>query len=223
MVQFLMANDDGSGSDTPGSNTRKRALETKDIAERIEFFRKRKGLNKATVAQEIDLSPQQYTRLSKGERRISIADLDVLQDVLGVSLIDLLPPERIRGTHGKLRQMKVIGSIAAGPLEEMLSATEETIWSAAPEECFAVQVRGDSMDIVLKPGTVCVVDPNKVDLKQGAMYLLAEHGQLTIKEYRYAGDSSMFVPRSTNPEHLPIVANPDIHIYGRVTQAITNF
>lgn len=64
-------------------------------AERIAFFRKRKGLSQAEVAEELDVTRQTISRWEVGESSPSTANLIALSGVLDVSLEALTDPNYV--------------------------------------------------------------------------------------------------------------------------------
>lgn len=98
-------------------------------------------------------------------------------------------------------------------------------------EVFAVQVNGDSMNLVevdgkkIEDGDFILIDPEYKDYKDGDKLLVVIDGLATVKIYKRLDEDSIALnPKSTNSIHKPIILTPDdtFIINGRVIAVIKN-
>lgn len=88
---------------------------------------------------------------------------------------------------------------------------------------FLVRAEGDSMDQAgIKSGDLLLVRVQDY-ADTGQKVLACVDGGVTVKEYQHLGDYYVLVPRSSNPEHKPIVFAEDAQIQGVVAAVIPNF
>ncbi|HEX8413430.1 MAG TPA: S24 family peptidase [Sphingomicrobium sp.] len=88
---------------------------------------------------------------------------------------------------------------------------------------FVVEVFGESMNLLLPPGSYAVIDPDDRELYVGKLYLLQSHeGEATIKRYR--ADPARFEPVSDNSEFQPFgIHDFEFRVIGRVTAGMLRF
>jgi SOS-response transcriptional repressor LexA len=88
---------------------------------------------------------------------------------------------------------------------------------------YLVRADGDSMNAVgINSGdTLLVRVQSHADV--GQKVVACVDGGVTIKELQRTGEFTRLVPRSTNPEHRPIVMQGDAEIQGVVVATIPNF
>ena len=88
---------------------------------------------------------------------------------------------------------------------------------------YLVRADGDSMNLagIGNGDLVLVRVQNHADIGQKIVACLADG--VTIKELQRRGDFTILVPRSSNPEHKPIVLSEDVLIQGVVLASIPNF
>lgn len=91
------------------------------------------------------------------------------------------------------------------------------------QQYYLVRADGDSMNLAgINSGDLVLVRvQNHADVGQKVVACLADG--VTIKELQRRGEFTLLVPRSSNPEHKPIVLRDDIDIQGIVAATIPNF
>lgn len=101
----------------------------------------------------------------------------------------------------------VMGNIAAGDPREAIEYSSERIWCPPEikehdEECFYLQVSGDSMDETeYKPGVYALISPNS-EVHNGDIAAVKVNGDdATLKKYKYIDGAIILTPMSSNPEH----------------------
>lgn len=89
----------------------------------------------------------------------------------------------------------------------------------ASEDAFALEISGDSMDLLIEDGGYAIVDPRQKELRDGKCYLIQNtEGEAMVKCYRRS--PARFEPVSSNPEHKGWpVAEMDFIVLGRVVWA----
>lgn len=171
------------------------------------------GVPQRAVATKLAIAPSAVSMLFKGERALKHDEAIQLQELLGLN------DERSSGRH-----IPVIGMTGAGKWLEAIEVARKAIWvPAGTEGTFAVEVVGDSMNILLPEGSIAIIDPEQTEVYGGKLYLLRNaEGEATIKRYRT--DPSRFEPVSDNPEYVPFsIGSTDFRVIGRVTGGMTTF
>jgi phage repressor protein C with HTH and peptisase S24 domain len=151
--------------------------------------------------------------LFKGQRALKHDEAIQLQELLGLE---------DGGAAG--RDIPLIGMTGAGKWLEAIEVARKTVWvPAGTEGTFAVEVVGDSMNVLLPEGSIAIIDPEQTEVYGGKLYLLRNsEGEATIKRYRT--DPSRFEPVSDNPEYVPFsIGSTDFRVIGRVTGGLTTF
>ncbi len=88
---------------------------------------------------------------------------------------------------------------------------------------FLVRADGDSMNLAgVQPGDIVLVRvQNYADIGQKVLACLADG--TTIKEFQRQGNYVALMPRSSNPEHKPIVLEEGVEIQGVIVATIPAF
>lgn len=173
---------------------------------------KEAGIPQRVVASKLSLAPSAVSNLFKGERGLKYNEAVILQELLG----------GVASPRG--RELPLIGMAGAGQWLEAIEVTRRHVWMPAEAEGqFALDVIGDSMNLMLPEGTTAIVDPEQTELYVGKLYLLLNpEGEATIKRYR--SDPARFEPVSDNPDHSPFsVAAGEFRVLGRVTAGLQMF
>lgn len=148
-------------------------------------------------------------KLLKGERTVKVDEAARIYLELKI-----VPVE-----HSTTRAVPIIGLTAAGswreavelPIGRMVIPTH-----VAGERAFAVEVAGDSMNLLIEDGGWIVVDPDDQVLSPGKSYML-QNDEFGVTVKRYQKLPARFEPVSSNPEHQPfLVSSADFVIVGRV-------
>jgi repressor LexA len=148
-----------------------------------------------------------------------------------------------RGANGKLRLTKdpeedrfrartvdvpLVGTVAAGtPIlaEESIQAMIPVSVSLArpPHRYFLLRVTGDSMNKAgIENGNLVLVRQQN-HAEDGDKVVALVDDEATVKVLRRSGDAMLLIPRSTNPQHKPIVLNQDFQVQGVVQATLPDW
>ena len=113
----------------------------------------------------------------------------------------------------------VIGEVAAGNWREAVRRSSLSIPSpdpSMPSDAFALEVSGDSMDLLVDDGAMIIVSPSDRSLFHGRYYVVENgEGETTFK--RYMDAPARLVPCSSNPAHKEIpLGEAEVRIIGRI-------
>jgi len=181
-------------------------------AEQILFRLREAGVPQAVIAQKLAIPQSAVSNLFAGKRHLKLAEANIL--------MSLLPAAR------RPLRVPVIGMAGAGNWLEAIEHATETLDFPPEAEAtgsFAVQVVGQSMNMLLPEGSFALVDPTETSLYSGRIYLLRNgDGEATIKRYRT--DPARFEPVSTDPSFTAFeIGSTDFAVIGRITGALTKF
>lgn len=170
------------------------------------------GVPKGVIAKTIAVAPSAVSALYAGIRQLKYDE--------AVKLLRLVPAAQ-SGLH-----LPVIGLAGAGQWLEAVEHAREHIW--APRQImgdakFAVEVVGQSMNLLLPEGSLAIVDPDETEVLVGKIYLLRNaEGEATIKRFRQ--DPARFEPVSDDPTFEPfLIGQFDFRVIGRVTGSMRRF
>ncbi|CAB4140208.1 LexA SOS-response transcriptional repressors (RecA-mediated autopeptidases) [uncultured Caudovirales phage] len=176
------------------------------VRDRMKFY----GISQAKMARDIGLPSQSaFSNILNGTRKVTVQEAAAIYRILGITFA----PEP------NVTAIPIIGLANAGSWREAIQMpigyTAVPNRAAGPKS-FALEVSGDSMDLIIEDGGYVVVDPDRKELLPGKCYLImnGEH-EATVKMYQR--DPSRFEPCSSNPQHQPFMASDkDFVIVGRV-------
>ena len=183
----------------------------------IAAVRKRVGLKIEELAERAGLSTTYVWRMERGERNVSLKNLQKLADALGVAPSDLIESKPVADvpilswvSAGMMArddvQQDVVGEIRMSDLDPR-------------GEWMALRVEGDSMDRISPPGSLILVDLTDKALVPNACYIITDgDNQATYKRFR--SNPPRFEPVSTNPSHQPIFPDGEPAVIGRVRRSL---
>lgn len=170
------------------------------------------GVKKGKIAETIAVGASAVSDLYAGRRQLKHDE--------ALRLLALVPD------HTAGAEVPLIGMAGAGNWVEAIEATKDYIW--VPREAiargkFAVELVGQSMNLLMPEGSIALIDPDDVELFAFKLYLLRNaDGEATIKRFRT--DPSRFEPVSDDPTFVPfLVGSTDFRVIGRVTYAMQRF
>lgn len=149
--------------------------------------------------------------LGKAGRKLTVPEMDEIRKALA--------DEPRSDALEAIRTIPLLGEVPAGSwraASQQGGRRHAVSDPETPSKAYALTVRGDSMNLVVPPGSTLVIDPEDKALWPGRRYVVqTEDGETTFKEFQ--PDPARLVPCSDNPEHreIPLGAEPVI-ILGRV-------
>lgn len=169
---------------------------------------KERGFTQTGMAQVMGLPSQSaFSNILKGKRRVTAEEAKVAYDFLGIK------------AEPSIQMVPVIGITNAGNWREAIQMPLGNVpvpLGRASEEAFALEVSGDSMNLLIEDGGYAVIDPRQKELRDGKCYLIQNsEAEATVKCYRRS--PARFEPMSTNPTHTGwLVSEVDFIVLGRV-------
>ncbi|MEW6041306.1 MAG: S24 family peptidase, partial [Elusimicrobiota bacterium] len=156
------------------------------------------------IRRGITISPNQSTikRLEEG-LKIKIDD----RDPSNITYKKLIPDKEYEMIDRKLFEYPVLTKVYAGSSPMMLVSEEISEYITLPyekkENCFAVIVRGDSMNHIIQEGDIVLADMDKEIINGKIVIARLRNGKQIIKRYReLPGDLVMFY--SDNGSYEPL-------------------
>ena len=183
----------------------------------IAAVRKRVGLKIEELAEWAGLSTTYVWRMERGERNVSLKNLQKLADALGVAPSDLIESKPIA-------EVPILSGVSAGMMArddvQQDVVGEIRMSDLDPRgEWMALRVEGDSMDRISPPGSLILVDLTDKALVPNACYIITDgDSQATYKRFR--SNPPRFEPVSTNPSHQPIFPDGEPAVIGRVRRSL---
>ena len=169
-----------------------------------------KKITQAALADSIGLTSQSaMSNILKGKRGVSVQEAQKIYEKL-----QLDAPQR-----SGIILVPIIGLTSAGNWREAIEMPLGQLplpRHIASDRSFALEVIGDSMNLLIDDGGFVVVDPERKELQDGKCYLIqnGDH-EATVKCYRKS--PARFTPMSDNPDHKEFLAgDSDFVIMGRI-------
>ena len=183
----------------------------------ITAVRKRAGLKIDELAEKTGLSTTYIWRMERGERNVSLKNLQKMAEALGVAPSELIEQKPVSDvpilswvSAGMMArddvQQDVIGEIRMSDLDPR-------------GEWVALRVEGDSMDRISPPGSLILVDLTDKALVPNACYIITD-GDSRATYKRFRSNPPRFEPVSTNPSHEPIFPDGEPAVIGRVRRSL---
>lgn len=155
----------------------------------------------------LGLPSSRVSEMLGGRRRIQQHEMPKLVEFFGLG-----------GQSSNVRKIKRIGQVPAGDLREAVAQSTDEIEVSAdlPSGVFALEVDGESMNLVAPLGCDVIVDPNDKSLFAGDFYVVGDgRGGFTFK--LFSQDPARLIPLSDDPSHTTIMLGAEpIEIIGRV-------
>lgn len=166
------------------------------------------GKKQAELARVAGMPSQSaMSNVFTGKRKLTVKEVNSLKDFLGI--VD----------EPQVQWVPIIGLASAGAWQEAVLTPVRHFpvpHGVGGGRSFGVEIKGDSMNLLLPEGGWAVVDPDERDLYNGRVYLIqnGDH-EATVKRYR--SDPARFEPVSDNATHKAFtVVNTHYHVIGRV-------
>lgn len=168
-----------------------------------------KNFTQKALADRLGIAPPRIKEVLNGERRIQPEEMPLVAQWLGMS--EELPEPA--------KPIPVVGEIAAGNWKEAVKRSTMAIPAphpSMPPNAFALEVVGDSMDLLVEDGAMIIVDPGDRKFFHKRYYAVQnEGGETTFKQYMDA--PARLVPCSSNPAHKEIALGDEpVTVIGRI-------
>lgn len=185
----------------------------------LKNLRESRNLAQNEAAKSMGISNVALSQYERGVRRPDIETLAMLADFYGVSLDYLIGKDvyvgtdknlsgvRIKpNTNKKIVTINVLGHIPAGvPLEaiqEIIDTMEiEIALSADPREYFALQVKGDSMEPLIRDGYIVVCKKQSCVENNEVAVVMVNGYDATLKRVKYFENGLSLI--AENPIYPP--------------------
>lgn len=182
----------------------------------LAHYRKRAGHTLKELADLVGTSVPQLQRLEKGTRRLDDDWKKKLAPHLGVEPWQLTEgaPMEINKASSQIGLIPVTGKVEAGAWRDADEWGADLgislpIVASQYENCFAVEIAGDSMNLFYKDGEFAIVCPLEFyprrlqPLEQVIVRRIKKDGgvETTIKELVIKNGKAELWPRSTNPKY----------------------
>lgn len=171
---------------------------------------KRQRITQAQLANAAGLTAQSaVAKIFTGERQVKVEEAARIY-----ALLKLIP-----GGAEPVKTVPIIGLTSAGNWREAMAVPIGSMSiprAIGSDQAFAIEVKGDSMDLLIDDGGYVLIDPTQTQLYDGKIYLI-ENSEYETTVKRYRGNPARFCPMSTNPEHTEFeLGKGHYRVIGRV-------
>ncbi len=186
------------------------------VKNNIRQLRKARGLTQEDLATRIGVHFTTIAKIERAERGLSLNMLAAISNALGVVPRDILNDDMFKAPP-RMRMVPLLGDVSPVHWREALHDPDGTFpVPDAGENAFAVTPEASTVDLLVGPGAVLVVDPDDVDLKDGRVYAV-----LNVKEKstfrRFQAEPLRLDPLSSDPDEQPLLLGREpFTIIGRV-------
>lgn len=181
------------------------------IGKNIKKLREKHNLSQKELAEIAGVSDKAVSTWENGIKEPRMGALQKIADHFGILKSDLIEDQKVNRLNNSDRivgdsvPMPLLGTIAAGiPLEmvevkEMINVPRE-IAEVYPD-AFLVKVNGDSMNKIVPPGALALIDPT-IEVKNGDIAAVAVNGyDATLKRFFKFKTGITLEPESYNPKN----------------------
>lgn len=182
-------------------------------------------VSQASLARSLGTSRQQISRYVDGTYRLD-RDWAVR---FGKALH--CPPERLlfenEAAEPAVVEVPLLSWVSAGEMQDVGQVDVEPrkwlpVAGLGRGDFFALEVGGDSMDLISPDGSTIVVDRSRRALKHGRPYVFQNGNETTYKLWNET--LRMLMPYSSNRRHEPIpVREESFHVIGAVRRTMLDF
>lgn len=189
------------------------------IGDNIRFLRKQAGYSQGQIAQKLHIKQASVSNWESGKTAPDINNLNLLSEIFGVSINDLLSdkPRRELDSIRVIRNaVPIVGEIACGtPI-----TAEQNIegYGDIPEGVhadFALRCKGDSMEPTFRPGDLVLIR-KQPEVENGQIAAVSIDGEATLKHvYQQDGGLLLIADNpSYSPVYVPLGSDREIVIHG---------
>lgn len=183
----------------------------------ITEIREKKRMTIEQLAEKTGLSVSYISRMARGDRNISLKNLNKIADGLGVMPSELIGPV-------SQQEIPVLSWVSAGQMLRDEGQQDIIGYIEMPDldpkgRWIALRVEGDSMDRISPPGSLIFIDLTDKTLVPNACYVIAD-GDNHVTYKRFRANPVRFEPVSTNLSLQTIYPDHDPIIIGRVRRSL---
>ena len=213
-----------------------------DINDYLKKLREDRGLSQRGLALKMGVSNSTISQIENKRNKPSIDILFLYSGALNIDVIKIIDkmktdeelvkdvPDNAQVVTGTLN-IPLLGTVRGGKpiladqnIESYITINKVGL---CPDKVyFALKVKGDSMDKVFPENTTLVVEKTDA-IENNQIAVIGVNGyEATVKKITLADKNIALIPQSNNPAYTTTVYNiekDEIHIMGRVVQAITYF
>lgn len=204
----------------------------KHIGDRIRDLCETRNVKYKVLAEYCNISQSSLSQYLSGspnppdEVKIKIAEFfDVSVDYLLGRTAELDKQEVV---DSEVVRLPIVGSVRAGVPILAVQNIEgyhviERKFLDPGYVYFFLRIKGDSINVIAPEGSLVLVRQQSVVDNGDITVVLINKHDATIKKFFKHGDCITLVPMSTNPEHQPLVYDPqetEIEIIGKAMKAI---
>lgn len=186
------------------------------VKNNIRQLRKEKGLTQEDLATRVGVHFTTIAKIERAERGLSLNMLAAISRALGVAPIDILTDGMFQDP-APTRMVPMLGEASAADWRDALHDPDGSFpVPGAGENAFALTPDPSTVDLLVGPGAVLVVDPDDVDLKDGKVYaVLNGEGKSTFR--RFQAEPLRLDPLSSDSDEKPLLLGREpFTIIGRV-------
>ena len=222
------------------------------IGTNLKIIRTSKGIGVNQLSRMSGVNASYISALERGEKKNpGMAILQKLANAMNITIDELITEDKnnvvdmekptnvikeidgINLVSNDFLKIPIVGSVRAGePIfaeDNFQGYVPMLNWSHSSKKditYFALRVKGDSMNLEFKEGTIIIIEKTPC-IETGEIGVIrVDRDEATVKKVSIQDNSITLIPMSTNPVHIPHtynLKNDDVEIIGKVVQAIKTY
>ena len=222
------------------------------IGTNLKIIRTSKGVGVNQLSRMSGVNASYISALERGEKKNpGMAILQKLANAMNITIDELITEDKnnvidmekpinvikeidgINLVSNDFLKIPIVGSVRAGePIfaeDNFQGYVPMLNWSHSSKKditYFALRVKGDSMNLEFKEGTIIIIEKTPC-IETGEIGVIrVDRDEATVKKVSIQDNSITLIPMSTNPVHIPRtynLKNDNVEIIGKVVQAIKTY
>lgn len=201
------------------------------FAKNLKYLRKQRGYTQEELAIKLGRLATSIGNWENGVSTPPISMMSKISNLFNVPITDLMETDlsQPKVEYVGVIQVPIIANVSAGnpeyAEEDIIGYTVVPANEFVRRNLFALEVKGDSMNLEFEEGTRIIVDKDAV-VENGQIAVVRVNGyDATVKQVRYENDKIMLIPKSTNKIHFPQVytTDDDVQIIGKVVGSFKKY
>ena len=203
---------------------------TKETLKKLKEIRKQKGLSSDKLGELVGLSGSAIRNIEAGRRKIKLETLEKIAQALGVSVAELLEeanpgiPPKLERLIRKVKFLPIVGAVKAGtpqtPIEyQYTDKAYPYIGELDCDECFVIEVDGNSMYPTLQDGDYVLIRPIEKypivipeNFENKVVLVANENWEYSLKRLKKIDGQWVLIP--DNPSYEILKPNSEWKILG---------